>query len=344
MTAAAAQLTAAEAKAPAAPWWRRWVSLAVVGVVVIVTVWFVRREFPAWDELVAAVDRVNLGLLGLAALAEVLSMWLFARQQQWLFSGFGVGAPMRSVLAITYSRSAMSMTFPAGGIVSAAFAVDQFRRIGAERATAVTVTVLSGIASIAGLFVLYGVGGGAVALFGAVGHSGAVVTTVSCVLVAGLAVTWVKRRGGVQSAVRPVLDVAVVSTRWGKIRAAVRRQWVEIRSLSGRYWAGAIGLAAANWATDVVCLSLVGHAFGLHISIVQLGAVYLTIQVIRQIPLSPGGLGIIETSLTAGLLVLGADNATAAAAALGYRLLSCWLIIPIGLGAWWLLSRRQARA
>jgi uncharacterized protein (TIRG00374 family) len=68
---------------------------------------------------------------------------------------------------------------------------------------------------------------------------------------------------------------------------------------------------------------------------------YLGIQLVRQIPLSPGGIGLIETSLVAGLVLLGADNAAAAAATLGYRLLSCWLVIPAGLVAWLLLTRRQ---
>ena len=72
---------------------------------------------------------------------------------------------------------------------------------------------------------------------------------------------------------------------------------------------------------------------------VTLGAIYLTVQIVRQIPLTPGGLGVIEISLLAGLVSAGAGEAAAAATVLVYRLLSCWLIIPVGLLGWLLLRR-----
>jgi hypothetical protein len=73
--------------------------------------------------------------------------------------------------------------------------------------------------------------------------------------------------------------------------------------------------------------------------VVTLGAVYLTVQIVRQIPLTPGGIGVIELSLLAGLVSAGAGEAAAAATVLVYRLLSCWLIIPVGLLCWTLLRR-----
>jgi uncharacterized membrane protein YbhN (UPF0104 family) len=40
----------------------------------------------------------------------------------------------------------------------------------------------------------------------------------------------------------------------------------------------------------------------------------------------------------------GAPAVPAAAAVLGYRLFSCWLILPAGLVSWLLLRRRDAAA
>jgi hypothetical protein len=123
---------------------------------------------------------------------EVLSLWLFARQQQVLFAGFGVRIPVGPVVAITYSRSAISMTFPAGSVVSAVFAIDQFHRLGASRSTAATVTVLSGMVSAAGFGCLYGAGAVAVWLFP---HSWQVVAAVAGALCATyLAVALAHRR------------------------------------------------------------------------------------------------------------------------------------------------------
>lgn len=68
---------------------------------------------------------------------------------------FGVRVPTRSMLAVTYGRSAMSMTLPAGTVVSALFAVEQYRRIGASRTTTATLTVASGAVSALGLARIY---------------------------------------------------------------------------------------------------------------------------------------------------------------------------------------------
>jgi uncharacterized membrane protein YbhN (UPF0104 family) len=105
-------------------------------------------------------------------------------------------------------------------------------------------------------------------------------------------------------------------------------------SLSVRDWAAGGAAALANWLLDVVCLVATAHAFGLTIGVVQIVGVYLAIQLVRQIPLTPGGVGVVEASLLVALVALGATSGTAAAVVLTYRLLSSWLIAPIGLLAW----------
>jgi len=115
------------------------------------------------------------------------------------------------------------------------------------------------------------------------------------------------------------------------------------REVAGRHWALALAAATANWLTDLLCLAAAARAFHLPVGPVELGAVYLTVQLVRQIPLTPGGIGVIEVSLLAGLVSAGAAEAPAAAAVLVYRLLSCWLILPVGfLG--WLVLRRPVRS
>jgi uncharacterized membrane protein YbhN (UPF0104 family) len=111
------------------------------------------------------------------------------------------------------------------------------------------------------------------------------------------------------------------------------------RSVAGRDWALALAAATANWLTDLLCLAAAARAFHLPLSLAELAAVYLTVQVVRQIPITPGGIGIIEVSLLAGLISAGADEAPAAATVLAYRLLSFWLIIPMGLIGWLVLRR-----
>ncbi len=82
---------------------------------------------------------------------------------------------------------------------------------------------------------------------------------------------------------------------------------------------------------DLPCLIAVGYAFGLTVSVVQFAGAYLAVQIVRQIPITPGGIGVIEASLVVALVAAGAPYVTAAAVGIVYRVLSCWAIVPTGL-------------
>lgn len=60
------------------------------------------------------------------------------------------------------------------------------------------------------------------------------------------------------------------------------------------------------------------------------------------VPITPGGLGFVETGLTGALVLAGVDANSAVVATLLYRLMSFWLPIPVGALAWgtWTVHRR----
>jgi uncharacterized protein (TIRG00374 family) len=64
-------------------------------------------------------------------------------------------------------------------------------------------------------------------------------------------------------------------------------------------------------------------------------------QFLRLIPATPGGLGFVEAGLVGFLVLAGVDAGTAAVATLGYRLISYWLPLPVGLVAYVLARRRN---
>lgn len=99
-----------------------------------------------------------------------------------------------------------------------------------------------------------------------------------------------------------------------------------------RVWAAGTALALGNWLLDVACLLATAHAFQLPVGTAAIVGAYLAVQLVRQVPLVPGGVGLVEASLL--LALVAATSGTAAAVVLTYRLLSCWLIAPIGLLAW----------
>jgi hypothetical protein len=63
------------------------------------------------------------------------------------------------------------------------------------------------------------------------------------------------------------------------------------------------------------------------LAVVKIIVVYLTGSAVASASPTPGGLGMIEAALVAGLTALGAAAAPTVAGVLAYRLLSCWLTI-----------------
>jgi len=81
---------------------------------------------------------------------------------------------------------------------------------------------------------------------------------------------------------------------------------------------------------QIMALWLCVHALGGDLPFVQLGAVYLGGHLVASAAPVPGGLGALEAALVAGLSALGMPVGAAASAVLIYRLLTYWLVIPVG--------------
>jgi putative heme transporter len=139
---------------------------------------------------------------------------------------------------------------------------------------------------------------------------------------------------------------AWLAARWpwaGRVGTSVVDAVDAARTVRRGDWAATLAFAVGNWVADLACLIAVGYAFGLTLSVVQLAGAYLLIQIVRQVPVTPGGIGLIEASLLVALVAAGAPHAAAAAVVLVYRVLSCWLIVPTGLLAWVVLQSAGRR-
>jgi putative heme transporter len=322
------------------------VKAATVLVLLIVAVLSLRGKLPSLTAVRDAIASADTNWFAVAAAAEVVSMAMFARQQRRLLMAFDVRMSRHRALGLAYSRSAIAISLPAGSAISAAYAFRQFRSDGASRRTAATVMVLSGLLSFFALFLLYATGAlaaGAVRLTELwQGESStskvSVVMAFALVTMVGL-FAW---QSGWQIQPRYRRARVPIGTRWprlGRLLMPLTDAISSSRQVRGRHWTLALGSAVANWLTDLLCLYAAARAFHLPVSLAAIGAVYLTVQVVRQVPLTPGGIGVIEVSLLAGLASAGAGNADAAATVLVYRLLSCWLIIPVGFLCWLALRR-----
>lgn len=88
--------------------------------------------------------------------------------------------------------------------------------------------------------------------------------------------------------------------------------------------------AALNWAFDAACLWVMLLAFGYTMNPINLIVAYGVIGVLASIPITPGGLGVVETALPALLVTFGAPGAAAGFAVLSWRLIQFWMPIPLG--------------
>jgi uncharacterized protein (TIRG00374 family) len=328
--------------------------IAALVVVAVIVAAVLRSKFPApsqfWNALRSADWRWTLGAFAL----QMASIGMMIRQQRRLLQAFGVPVSYRRMGAITYSGSAISMSVPAGGAVSAGYMYRKFRASGASSGTAASVLLLSGIISVTALVLLY--------LFGLLltswpqlrrlgqNHPFITVWIGGGVLVAIIAASlWLakQRRRSLEnpdSRDTPRLDEFEV--RHPRLGAAGRQVLDAIhRSAKVPVWDWNLVLtqSVANWLLDAASLYAATRALNMHIDLWKLALLYLGIQVVRQIPVTPGGIGLIEASLLAGLVSAGGAQGPAAAAVVVYRLFSCWLLIPIGFGMMGLLELSDRR-
>jgi putative heme transporter len=309
----------------------RWLRLAaIVAAVVTLAVIGLRGRLPDPREFLAALAGASAGWIALAALLQVVSLAAFAFQQQRLLADLGVRVRVRRLAAITLARSALSISLPAGAAVSTAYAIREYQKAGVTRRIGAASAVVSGLASIGGLTLLYVAGAGLVA------HDTGTYLVVAAL--AGLTAAGIVVGRRWLAAPRTTAPAG----RIGRLLNSARGAWQAGAGLRARDWAVAIAWAALNWLTDLLCLAAACRALGLPVGVTTLAGIYLGVQIVRQVPLTPGGVGVIETALVAGLTATGATAVTAAAAVLIYRLLSCWLIIPAG-GAAGLALRKATR-
>ena len=75
------------------------------------------------------------------------------------------------------------------------------------------------------------------------------------------------------------------------------------------------------------------------VSWVEALAAFALVRLLSAVPITPGGLGVVELGLAATLVLAGGEEAQVVAAVLVFRLLTFLLPIPIGAFTWWMWRR-----
>jgi uncharacterized protein (TIRG00374 family) len=259
----------------------------------------------------------------------------------WMVALPGLG--YRRALALTQASTALAMVSPAGAAVGMAGSYSMLRSWefqGRPVALAVAVTgIWNQFANLAFPVV-------ALALLTAEGQDHPALRTTAIVGVAILVVTLAGFAFALSSAARArrIGDlVSRLARRAGKILRRSPVEWTGEGLV--RFRASALGLLRRRWHL-LTLTTLVGHltvfllllvclrAVGVgasEISWVEAFAAWALVRILGALPLTPGGVGIVELGLSGALVAFGAPNADAVAATLLYRALTVLPTLALGM-------------
>ena len=89
--------------------------------------------------------------------------------------------------------------------------------------------------------------------------------------------------------------------------------------------------SAVNWLTDIFALWLLFFALGFHIHLGVVVVGYGLANLLTALPITPGGLGLVEAGMAGTYTAFGVPGEIAVVAVLGYRLVSYWLPVIAGI-------------
>lgn len=149
-----------------------------------------------------------------------------------------------------------------------------------------------------------------------------------------------------------VVAGAVVGARWrhgerkSRLAEGFRQMWVQCAEVLRRGWrglmVGGIGYPLLQMLLLWSCLV----ALQVHVSMGAVVAAYAIERLLTLVPLTPGGVGVVETSATAVLVGFGAGAGDAFAGVVLFRVFSYLIEIPLGavVAAAWFARRRRGPA
>ena len=289
---------------------------------------------------------VRWGFVIAALGLEAASMVVFARIQQRLLRAGNVNVGLGPMTAIALAGNALALTLPGGVAWGATWVFRRLRRHGADRLLAGWVVLVAGALGSFALFLVVAVGIEIAGARGPVAHlrAGAAALTAIPVVVAGV-VLLARRSARARSVGRELVRAASGVPRLRQLGdvAATMATRVGAVGLDARGWTATGVLAALNWLVDCACLVTCVWAISGAVPWRGVLVVYGLAQVAAAVPVVPGGLGVVEGSLTFLLIAYGMPAESALAGVFLYRIVSFWSVVPVGWGIWGFLTLRERR-
>jgi uncharacterized protein (TIRG00374 family) len=320
---------------------RRFLPAAVGLAVVVATFAFVLPKIADYGEVWDVIRDLSWQQVALLVGATLLNLATYAPPWQAALPGLG----FTRAFFMTQASTASTYLAPGGAAVGMALSFAILRHWGFRRSDVALAVAVTGIWN---QFVMLGFPVVALALLTVTGGKNPLLQTVALIALAifvvaagafaaGLSFRGLARRLGDLAARLVSWALRLVHrgpVRWsGESLVAFRNEAV---GLLGRRW-HVITLATLAGQLTVfllflVCLRVLDVSPG-EVSFVEAFAAWSLVRLLGSLPITPGGIGIVEVGLTSALVGFGGDNAEVVAAVLVYRTLSMVPTLVLGLVA-----------
>jgi uncharacterized protein (TIRG00374 family) len=328
-------------RGPARRGWRRAVRPLRRGAVILVLLLII--EYLVIPELVGAsknlnlLGRVNIGWMIAGLALEAASLFCYALLTRGLLPSEGRPGLSR-LFRIDLAAAAVAHVVPAGTVGSAGIGYRLFTTEGVDGTDAGVMMATKGMGSTVVLNVLLWLSlviSIPLAGFHPIYVSVAITGAVALALVAALAFGLTRGEGRASRIVHAIgrripglggdrLERIFVQAGTSLIALARDRQ-VMTASL---IW------ASLNWLLDAASLWCFVAAFGSFVNPAELFAAYGIANVLGVLPVTPGGLGVIDSTAPLLLVSFGITRSVATLGVLAWRLVNFWLPIPAGAAAY----------
>jgi hypothetical protein len=309
---------------------------AVIFLVVLLVEYVVVPDLVGASKDFNLLTRIRLGWVIAGFLFEGASLFSYALLSRSLLPGGGPG--LSKVFRIDLAGLAVSHVLPGGSAASAGLGYRLLTTNGVSGADAAFAMATQGMGSAVVLNVLLWC-----ALVISIPFAGfhpiyvivALIGMVALFAVSSLAYSLTHGEAGAIRFVRyigrriPRLDP-------DRLELLVRQLGRSLRGLAGdrELVRRAVLWASLNWLLDAASLWSFLAAFGRFVNPFELFAAYGIANVLAVIPVTPGGLGVIDGSAPVLLASFGVTKNLAVLAVIAWRLVNFWFPIPIGAGAY----------
>jgi uncharacterized protein (TIRG00374 family) len=321
--------------------WRAWLPMLVKPVRrgVLLFVLLLVIEYLVVPELVGAgkdlylLGRVNALWLAAGVALEGLSLFCYALLTRVLLPR-GRQPSLSTLFRIDLSAAAVAHVIPAGTLGTAALGYRLFTAEGISGNDAAVMMATKGLGSTVVLNVLLWLSlvvsiplAGFQPIYGTVAIIGTVV-----LLGVGALVVGVTRGVGLATRVLRAAGNKIPGLSGERVEHAIREASDTLSALARdkRVLAWSLTWASLNWLLDAASLWCFVAAFGHLLNPVELFAAYGIANVAGALPITPGGLGVVDSTAPLLLVGFGVTRSVATLGVIGWRLVNFWLPIPTG--------------